>query len=235
MLKVISSKNESEVYKLARVEKDRAKIAPQFSDCSLDEAVINAENISIFGDKEAYFININGLRGVNEENLEKLNEKFLTILLTSEHFFVIVGSGVEFEKRIEEEGKKLKLKPLKIIEKVFSDFPSDLVAAIQKHDKKNTWGMMLRELNKNDGEKVHGSCIFAFKTLCVYLNDTAKNSLSSGVKDYPWKQAAANARLGKREKQEVADKYFNLVLAYHNARSGKGDMKTQLEKWVLEN
>lgn len=235
MLKIISSKNESEVYKLARAEKEKAKFLSPFLDCNISDATVNAENISIFGNKEAYLININGVRGVSEENLEKLTEKFLTILHTSEHFFVIVGSGVEFEKKIDEEGKKLKMKAQKIIEKVVFDFPSDLVAAIQKHDKKNTWSLLLRELDKNDAEKVHGSCIFAFKTLCVYLNDTTKNSTTSGVKDFSWKQAATNAKLGKREREEVVDKYFNLVVAYHNARSGKGDMRTQLEKWALEN
>ena len=74
-----------------------------------------------------------------------------------------------------------------------------------------------------------------FVYLLVYLNDPAKNSPLSGVKDFSWQQAKRNAVSGKREKGEVADKYFKLILAYHRARNGELDLSKQLEKWVLEN
>jgi hypothetical protein len=123
---------------------------------------------------------------------------------------------------------------IKVEEKIVNDFPAELVAALQKHDKKNSWNLLLKELHGKDAEPVHGSCIFAYKSLLVYLNDTKKNSPESGVKDFSWKQAAANARLGKREKEEVVEKYFNLVLAYHKARMGEHDLGKQLETWILK-
>jgi hypothetical protein len=204
-------------------------------DCNIDEAVSYSENISIFGDRSAYMINLGRGRGVSEENLDVLTEKFLESLDKSEHFFVMVGSGAEFEKKIESEGKSLKLKVQKIEEKKVFDFPAELVASLQKHDKKNSWNLLLKELEGKEAEPTHGSCVFAYKSLLTYMNDTKKNSPNSGVKDFSWKQAASNAKLGKREKKEVVDKYFNLVLAYHHARMGDGNLDTQLEKWVLEN
>ncbi len=49
MLKIISSKNDSEIYALARKEKDKAKVASSFLDCDIEDSLTNAENISIFG------------------------------------------------------------------------------------------------------------------------------------------------------------------------------------------
>jgi hypothetical protein len=236
MLKAISSKNDSEVYRLGRSEKEKAKVVSSFVEIDLAEAEVFAENVSIFGDKSAYIVNLNGgVRGVTEENLDKLSLKLLQTLHNSEHFFLLVGSGAEFEDRVEQEGKDLKIKALKVEEKKVFDFPTDLVKALQKKDKKNSWYLLLKELEKKDAEPVHGSCIFAYKSMLVYLNDPKKNSPKSGVKDFTWKQASVNAKLGKRGKAEVVDKYFDLVVAYHKARMGELDLSKQLERWVLEN
>lgn len=232
MLKIISSKNDSEVYGLLRREKEKAKIFVNFSDCDLSDSQVLAENISIFGDKSAYIVKVS-----RQEDLEGMNVELLNSLEISEHFFAIVGSGAEFEKTVTEilKDKELKnIKLQKIEEKKIFDFPAELVQSLQKGDKKNSWNLMLKELAKKDAEPVHGSCVFAYKSLLVVMNDPKKNSTDSGVKDFSWKQASANAKLGKRERQEVVDKYFNLVLAYHRARNGELDLGKQLEKWVLE-
>jgi len=228
MLKIISSKNEGEIYTLARQEKAKVKINSSFIDCSSEEATQNAENISIFGDVDAYFIKID-----RDGQLESLDKKFFEILESSSHFFVLVGSGVEFEKTLKESDQKF----IKVEPKIVFDFPAELVSALQRHDKKNSWNLLLKELKTKDAEPIHGSCVFAYKSLLVYLNDPKKNSELSGVKEYSWKQAKTQALAGKREKVEVEDKYFNLILAYYSARSGEGngDLATQLENWVLVN
>lgn len=224
MLQLISSKNDNGIYTLAR--KNKPKEFGNFLDLEMDDCITSAENISIFGDKNAYLV-----KASRQEDLERIDAQLVEILEKSEHFFVIVGSGAEFEKKC----AKVKLKPIKVEEKKVFDFPSDLVAALQKHDKKNSWSLLLQELSKKDAEPTHGVCVFAYKSLLVYLNDTNKNSPDSGVKDFSWRQAATNGRLGKREREEVVDKYFKLILAYHHARIGKGDLAKQLESWVLEN
>lgn len=242
MLKIISSKNESEIYNLARREKESFEKKSDlkvgnFIDCEIDEAVVNSENISIFGDVNAFLIRVS-----SDQEIESLNPNLFLSLENSPHFFVLVGNGADFNNKCEEVlGDKnsndllRNVKFQKIIEKVVFDFPADLVTALQKHDKKNSWDLLLHELNKKDAEPIHGSCIFAYKSLLVYMNDQKKNSPSSGVKDFSWNSAKRNAVAGKRERSEVVDKYFNLILNYHKARNGELDLKTQLEKWVLEN
>lgn len=225
MLKVISSKNESEIYSLAKKEKDKAKIISGFLDCEISDAQSNAENVSIFGSMDAYILR------VGNGEIEKLDKKLFESLRNSEHFFVLVGSGAEFEKTVATLGEKV----LKPIEKIKFDFPAELVSALQKGDKKNSWNLLLKELSTKDAEPIHGSCVFAYKSLLVYLNDPKKNSSDSGVKDFSWKQAKVQAIAGRRELEEVKNKYFGLILAYHKARNGEGDLRTQLEKWVLDN
>lgn len=223
MLKIISSKNDNLIFSEIRKNKVKEKISGNTQDIALDLAESKAEDISIFGDTEAFLINI------TTGEVEKLETFNFSILEKSIHFFFIVGNGAEFEKTIDKQGQKHNF--VKLIEKAVSDFPVEMVAAIQKNDKKNAWSFMMKALSNKDAEPVHGSCIFAYKSLLVYLNDTKKNSELSGVKDYPWSQAKRNG--GNRQKQEVIDKYFELVLNYHKARAGKGDLAKQLEMWVL--
>lgn len=226
MLLVISSKNDSEIYTLATKEKNKALDSTGFLDIEIDISSTLSENVSIFGDKNAYMIRV-----TREDQLENIDETLLKSLTQSPHFFVVVGSGVDFEKKFSANGTKV----TKIEERKVFDFPTELVSALQKHDKKNAWNLLYKELQNKDAEPVHGSCSYAYKTLLVYLNDPKKNSELSGIKDFPWNNAKRNAVAGKREKGEVVDKYFNLIFAYHKARMGEGDLAKNLEKWVLEN
>lgn len=246
MLKIISLKGDSDLYSVGRIEKsryakqvnDKALEASSFLNLELDEAKTYAENISIFGDRNAYLLAIRiGNRGVvNEEDSVFLNKELFESLQASEHFFLLHGYGAEFEKVCGEVIKDFKgVQLIKIEEKKVNDFPAEMVGALQRHDKKNSWNLLYKELSAKDAEPIHGTCVFAYKSLLVYLNDPKKNSASSGVKDFSWKQAATQAKIGKRERGEVADKYFKLILAYHKARSGRGNMPQQLESWVLEN
>jgi hypothetical protein len=225
MLRIISSKNDSEIFSIARKEREKAKIKSNFLDCSIFESLGLSENVSIFGDKESYMIKLS-----KAEELESISKNLLGALEESEHFFVIVGSGADFDKKIMGEGGKV----IKIEEKRVFDFPAELVSALQKHDRKNSWKLLLEELHNKEAEPIHGSCIFAYKTLLVYLNDPKKNSPLSGVKDFSWKQAKSAGTIGKREREEVSDKYFSLIDIYHQARMGKGNLEENLEKWVLD-
>jgi hypothetical protein len=238
MLKIIATKSEGELYGVLR--KERPENFGKVLDCPLDEAQVMAENISIFGDKSSYLLRVRiGIRNVvNEDDAKYVNYKFLESLHNSEHLFFLHGYGAEFTKLCEtviKENKDLKsVKIFKIEEVAVNDFPAELVTAIQKHDKKNSWDLLLKELAGKDAEPIHGSCVFAYKTLLVYMNDIKKNSVNSGVKDFSWNQAKRNAVAGKRERGEVVDKYFDLVVAYHEARLGQLDLAKKLEMWVLE-
>lgn len=223
MIKIIASKNEGEVYTLANKEKNKLKISSSFLDLDISEASVKAQDISIFGTLDAYFIKI-----TRAEDLFTLTKDLFITLKNSGHFFCILGNGKEFIEAVESAGEKVQ----KIEEKKVFDFPAELVAALQKGDKKNSWHLLMRELNQKDAEPIHGSCVFAYKSLLVYMNDKKQNSPKSGVKDFSWSQAKRNG--GERDKDEVVAKYFDLVMAYHKARSGKGSLSQQLEKWVLE-
>lgn len=228
MLKIISSKNESLIYSEIKKIKLKEKLNSQTQKLILELAESHAQDISIFGDKEIFLIEI---KSEDIDNLEKIN---FNILENSEHLFILVGNGVEFIKTCDELIKKFKIKLeiIKPFEKVVFDFPAEMVAAMQKGDKKNSWGLLIKELENKDAEPIHGSCVFAYKSLLTHLNDTKKNNSASGVKDFSWQQAKRNS--GKRERQEVINKYFELILAYHKARMGNGDLATQLESWVLK-
>ncbi len=230
MLKIISSKNESEIYNLAGKEKTKAKFSTKFLDCSLEDAIVRAEDVSIFGDKESFLIRVN-----RKEEVENISTKLLEILENSQHFFVVVGNGADFEKQVKENCEETFFKKnfLKTEDKFVQDFPVALVQALQKKDKKNSWHLLLQELKNKDAEPINGSCIFAYKSLLTVLNNPNKNDSESSVKDFSWNQAKKAG--GARNRDEVQNNYFNLVVAYHLARRGEGDLSTQLEKWLLEN
>jgi hypothetical protein len=226
VINFISTKNEGLLYKEIYKIKNKEKLTGKLIETSIYEAPALALEVSIFGDKEIYLVSLE-----NDGEVDFLNENVLETLKISPHLFVLYGSGAYFEKNISSLGEKV----LKLEEKASFDFPSDMVSSLQRHDRKNSWAFLVRELNNKDAEPVHGSCVFAYKALTTYLIDPKKNSSESGVKDFSFKQAGQAAVLGKRKLDEVLDKYFELVLCYHNARNSEGDLKTQLEKWVLEN
>ena len=87
MLKIISCKNDGEVYKI--IHQERGKEFGIVQECELDEAVTLGENVSIFGDKNSFLLKIRiGNRNVvNEEDGKYINEKFFSSLQNSEHFF----------------------------------------------------------------------------------------------------------------------------------------------------
>lgn len=226
MLKIISSKNESLVYnEMGRVKK-KMGFAVGTQNIFLLEAVGRVGDISIFGDKEVFLVNFKA------GDLEMLQEDKVSLnaFVESENLYFFVGNGAEFDKYFASK----KIEVVKLEEKKVFDFPADLVNALQKGDKKNGWNLLVKELQTKDAEPIHGSCVFAYKSLLVYLNDTKKNSPGSGVKDFSWNGAKRNAMAGKRERNQVVDKYFELVVNYHKARDGEGDLAKQLELWVLK-
>ncbi len=233
MLKIISSKNEGLVYREVGKMKKKLGVTVSTQNVSFKEALGRVSDISIFSDKEVFLVNI------KIEDLEMLEQDInlgildLKIFEQSANLFVLVGSGVEFEK-FWREAFVTKLEIIILEEKKIFDFPAALVTALQKGDKKNAWDLLLKELKNKDAEPIHGSCVFAYKTLLVYLNNSKTNSPASGVKDFSWQQAKKNAIGGKRELGEASDKYFDLIEIYHRARMGEGNLKSQLELWVLK-
>lgn len=225
MLKIISSKNESLVYNEISRSKKKLGFTVGTQNIFLLEAVGRVGDISIFGEKEVFLVNF---KAGDVEMLEEDNVD-LKVFAESENLYFFVGSGAEFDKYFASK----KLEVVKLEEKKVFDFPADLVNALQKGDKKNSWNLLVKELATKDAEPIHGSCVFAYKSLLVYLNDTKKNSSTSGVKDFSWNGAKRNAVAGKRNLSEVQEKYFSLVEIYHKARQGEGDLAKQLELWVL--
>lgn len=226
MLKIVSSKNESLVYNEISKVKKRLGFAVGIQNIFLLEAIGRVGDISIFGEKEVFLVNFKA--GDLEMLLE--DKVDLKVFVESENLYFFVGSGVEFEKFIASQNQEV----VKLEEKKVFDFPADLVNALQKGDKKNGWNLLVKELQTKDAEPIHGTCVFAYKSLLVYLNDTKKNSPASGVKDFSWNNAKRNAVAGNRSLQEVRDRYFDLVEIYHKARMGQGDLMKHLELWVLK-
>jgi hypothetical protein len=187
-----------------------------------DEAIVAAQNISIFGDKDLFVVEI-----TLEAERELLNERVIEILKTSEHTFIIWG-----DKTLEEIFKNLnqKYETLKVLE--VNGFPAALVTALQKRDKKNSWKLYLDELGKSNVMQISGSIGFAYKTLLSYFNDTKNNSELSGVKDYSWKQARENGKI--RNRDEVVDTYFNFVKMMNSHRLEGKNTESAVEAWILK-
>lgn len=238
MLKIISSKSENLIYQEISKVKKKFGFAVTTQNVSLLEAMGRVNDISIFGDKEVFWVNFKTEEQDMLERDIKLGNIDLKVFEESVNLYFFVGSGAEFEKFFADILARFHLAKncdvVKLEEKKVFDFPADLVNALQKGDKKNAWNLLVKELKEKDAEPVHGTCVFAYKTLLVYLNDTKQNSKDSGVKDFSWNNAKRNTVVGKRNLQEVQDKYFSLIEIYHKARVGEGDLAKQLEIWVLQ-
>ena len=108
--------------------------------------------------------------------------------------------------------------------------PFALTDALVARDKKALW-LQLRTLLDNGlrGEEIVGTLWWQLKTM--RMAGLTKSAEEAGMKDFSYNKAKQALR--KYSKEEVERLSQELLVLYHDAHAGKGDMELSLEKWVL--
>jgi 16S rRNA U1498 N3-methylase RsmE len=103
--------------------------------------------------------------------------------------------------------------------------------ALLARDKKTLW-ILLQEAHMKEvaSEEIIGVLWWQLKTLrLTYVTSTASEA---GVKDFPYNKAK---RAHSKFTQTDADRLSRTLLAvYHDSHSGRRDMTSALEEWVLK-
>lgn len=106
-----------------------------------------------------------------------------------------------------------------------------LAEAFANKDKKSLWVLYREALKRGlSAEELHGTIFWQAKTLMsVFLVGSASEA---GLKPFSWAKAKSALRNWKIE--EVRKIVSDLVSVYHDARRGKFELETGLEKFILE-
>jgi DNA polymerase III delta subunit len=130
--------------------------------------------------------------------------------------------NVGFEEA--EEDERFALAPK---EREFNIF--QLTDALSARDKRNAWIIYERALASGmAADEVYWRVMWGVKALLLASKTDAE---SSGLNPFVYKKAKANLRNWKTEELEKLSE--TLVLGYHDARRGIGEIETLIEKTLL--
>ncbi len=184
-----------------------------------------AEGSSLFGEKMNYLIDTPSL---SQDFFESVL-KTASTLASSPHQFVLV------EKTLLVADKKIFTKYASSITEYkktttaeFNQFA--LTDALAVRDKRKLW-LLLQESWRHGSatEEIIGILWWQLKTM--RLASSTRTAEEAQMKDYPYRKA--KSALQTFPLSLVEEKSFALTKLYHDARWGKGDLKQQLEIWVL--
>lgn len=100
-----------------------------------------------------------------------------------------------------------------------------------RRDKKALWVFYEKCCRRNiPAEEVHG--LLAWQARAMLLASKSKNMSESGLKTYVYQKSSGYLRNFKQE--ELVNLSSKLVTIYHEARRGKMDLESALEKFILE-
>lgn len=106
-----------------------------------------------------------------------------------------------------------------------------LTDAISARDKRNAWVIYQRALSSGMvADEIFWRVMWGVKSLL--LSAKAKEVGETGLNPFVYKKAKANLRNWKTEELENLSE--SLVVGYHEARRGKGEIETLLEKTILK-
>lgn len=106
-----------------------------------------------------------------------------------------------------------------------------LADALGRKDKKVLW-TLYQEAQRHDlaPEEMHG--VFFWKVKTMLLAQKTKSPEESGLSPFVFKKALAHARtFGTKELMNLSQKLMTL---YHDARRGRSELSTGLERLILE-
>lgn len=107
-----------------------------------------------------------------------------------------------------------------------------LTDAFCARDKKQTWAILQKTLQKSSPEEIHGTLWWQIKIL-LQVSDSKKSSAESlGIKPFIYSKAAQALKKYSREEIEIIGS--ELVAMYHNAHRGIGEFSMRLEQLILK-
>ncbi|MEX0932405.1 MAG: hypothetical protein WDZ61_00730 [Parcubacteria group bacterium] len=105
-----------------------------------------------------------------------------------------------------------------------------LTDAVGARDKRNAWVLYRKALASGLApEEVFYKVVWQVKSLLLAKNTSS--ATEAGMKPYPYSKAQGYLR--NFHEGELENLSQNLVIGYHNARRGKGEMETFVEKTLL--
>lgn len=189
-------------------------------------AVENAlGEISLFGGVAVYILDT---PSVDEVFVETVREKLVELAAATD-VFVIIETTPSPTYRTE----------LKKHADTFSEHkavaaergnPFALGEAFLNRDKKSLWVQLVTDLRNGAApEQLVGMLWSQLRSIRLAL--LTKTAEEAGMKDYPYKKAKAALR--KYSEAELEKLSRQLLVVYHDAHAGKGDMAVGLERWCL--
>ena len=156
----------------------------------------------------------------------------LKLLKESDNAFVIIENTLDAkgnEKLVGFAEKSQEFSEVKKIQEQFNIF--SLAEALGKKDKKSLWVLYSKALMKNiSPEEMHGILFWQVKTML--LATKAGSAVEADLK--PFVYSKAKSYLKNYSEKELVSISSNLVSLYHDARRGKGELETNLEKFILK-
>lgn len=152
-------------------------------------------------------------------------------LSSAEHLFVLIEEVLDVKeiKQLEKYAAQVAVYDVQKKEKlIFNTFA--LADALGQRDKKKLW--LLYTEAKAQGiadEEIHGVLWWQMKTIA--LANTANTAAEAGLKPFVFSKAKKFA--GNFSKDEIARVLTDMVTLYHEARRGKYDFSTALERWIV--
>lgn len=149
----------------------------------------------------------------------------------SEQLFFIIEPGVDAPtlKKIEKVAKQVQ--EFELTGERKSEYNIFAVAnGLVEKDRKKLWVSYLDSIKKGSApEEIHG--IFFWQVKNMILASRAKSQGETGLSPFAYTNALRGSRNYKTE--ELLGMSSDLVEMTHRVRTGKGNLDTMLEKWVL--
>jgi DNA polymerase III delta subunit len=157
--------------------------------------------------------------------------KKIKIIAESQNVFVFLEGSLKAEVLKTFKKHSDKIQEFKKFEKKERFNAFLLAEAFSNKDKKSLWVLYRRALrNGLSPEELHGTIFWQAKTLMsVFLVGSASEA---GLKPFSWTKAKSAIRNWKIE--EIRKAVSDLVSVYHDARRGKFELETGLERFILE-
>ena len=172
-----------------------------------EELKKHAESSSLFG--EVLVVRAENVLAEIEDNEER--EALLSFCQSSPHAIIFdeLEEVSEIKKLLEKHSDHFFDGTS---EKKQREFPSALCNALKRRDKKSAWIEYLKVKDDSEAELLHGAMLWQMRKLW-------EESLSG--KTLPYKC------------EELAEKNRELVVMVHEAHRGKGELREEMERWVL--
>ena len=185
-----------------------------------------ASSVSLFGGETAYVFDTPS----EDKEAEEILLKHLSALAESGHTILIIETAVlaAVKKLYEKTGAELIEYKKEAGKQTFDPF--QLAGALLTKDKKSMWMLLTESVRLGiSQEEMVGIIWWQLKTL--RLANVGKSADEVGLKSYPYdkaKRALRNFAPGELERLSQS-----LLLAHHEARSGRTELGVGLERWVL--